>query len=164
VVLYARPTAARRAYDVGVMTLELFAEQHPDAEIHLYGERIGRLPFRYVDHGLITPDELNAIYNRCFAGLSLSMTNVSLVPHEMLASGCIPVVNDADHNRIVLDNPFVRYAPPTPHALAAALADVAAEPDVSARADSASRSVSGIFWDDAGRQVESALITAVGSA
>ena len=49
----------------------------------------------------------------------LSATNVSLVPHEMLAAGCIPVVNDAEHNRMVLDNAHVAYAPATPFELAA---------------------------------------------
>jgi hypothetical protein len=39
----------------------------------------------------------------------------------MLAAGCIPIVNDAEHNRVVLDYPHVRYTPATPHALAAAL-------------------------------------------
>ncbi len=88
------------------------------------GSVLGDCASRYIDHGLCTPDELNAIYNRCFAGLSLSLTNVSLVPHEMLSAGCIPVVNDAQHNRVVLDNDHVVYAPPSPAALAAALSDV----------------------------------------
>ena len=72
--------------------------------IHLYGEPAGRLPFAATEHGLLPPEQLNTLYNRCIAGLVLSATNVSLVPHEMLAAGCIPVVNDAEHNRIVLDN------------------------------------------------------------
>ena len=66
------------------------------------------------------------------------MTNVSLVPHEMLSAGCIPVVNEAEQNRVVLDNPFVRYAPPTPQALAGALGDVVATKNFAALATSAS--------------------------
>ena len=85
------------------------------------------------------------------------MTNVSLVPHEMLAAGCIPVVNDAEHNRIVLDNPHVRYAPPTPHALASALDEVVAVKDCTSRAASASASVSSASWDIAGVIVEQCL-------
>lgn len=75
-------------------------------------ERVGPTPFRCVDHGLASPTELNAIYNCCFAGLSLSLTNVSLVPLEMLAAGCIAVVNDAAHNRIVLEIPISATLPP----------------------------------------------------
>jgi hypothetical protein len=157
VVFYARPDAPRRAFELGVLGLQLFAKRHPDITIHFYGKRIGALPFSFKDHGLLRPSELNAIYNRCFAGLSLSMTNVSLVPHEMLSAGCIPVVNDAEHNRIVLDNNFVRYAPPTPHALADALSDVVTTKDFAALAASASSSVSSASWEEAGRIVEKSI-------
>ena len=157
VVFYARPDAPRRAFELGVMALQLFAERHPDIAIHFYGKRIGTLPFSFKDHGLLRPSELNDLYNRCFAGLSLSMTNVSLVPHEMLSAGCIPVVNDAEHNRIVLDNNFVRYAPAIPHALADALSDVVTAKDFAALAASASASVSSASWDEAGRVVEKSI-------
>lgn len=48
------------------------------------------------------------------AGLTLSLTTVSLVPLEMLAAGFIPVVNDADHSRIVLANPLSATQPHIP--------------------------------------------------
>jgi glycosyltransferase involved in cell wall biosynthesis len=157
IVFYARPDAPRRAFEIGLAALQLFAERRPDIKIHLYGDRIGTLPFRYVDHGLIRPRELNEIYNGCFAGLTLSMTNVSLVPHEMLSAGCIPVVNDAPHNRLVLDNAFVCYAPPTPHALMQSLEKIVDTKDFSALAMAASRSVSSISWDAAGKIVEDSI-------
>jgi glycosyltransferase involved in cell wall biosynthesis len=157
IAFYAKPASPRRAFEQGVMALQLVAERHPDVTIHLYGDRIGKLPFRFVDHGVVTPDELNRIYNRCFAGLSLSMTNVSLVPYEMLAAGCIPVVNEAEHNRVVLDNPFVRYAPPTPHALAQALSDVVTTKDFPALAAAASASMATASWPAAGVAAEQAM-------
>ena len=156
IVFYARPRTPRRAFELGVMALQLFAARHPEITIHMYGNRIGQLPFPFIDHGVLRPHELNFIYNRCIAGLSLSMTNVSLVPHEMLSAGCIPVVNDADHNRIVLDNPFVRYAPPTPHGLVTALDEVLANNTVEQRI-SASRSVSSASWGAACAVVEQAM-------
>ena len=160
---YCRPSTPRRAHELAMAALELFAEQHPDVEIHLYGERLQALPFPATQHGLLTPAELDALYNRCVAGLTLSATNVSLVPHEMLSSGCIPVVNDAEHNRVVLDNDYVRYARATPFDLAAALADLcqAGAQERAARARVASESVSGSSWADAGRQVERAVRGAV---
>jgi hypothetical protein len=106
---------------------------------------------------VVTPARLNEIYNLCFAGLSLSLTNVSLVPYEMLASGCIPVVNDAVHNRMVLDNPHIRYAPLTPHSLAAALEAVVTMPDFEEVSKLAAESVASASWDDAGAAVDSAL-------
>jgi O-antigen biosynthesis protein len=161
VVFYARPHAPRRAFELGKLTLELFAERHPDVRIHLYGERVGAIGPRSTDHGLVTPDELNAIYNRCFAGLSLSMTNVSLVPHEMLAAGCIPVVNDAPHNRVVLANDHVRYAEASPHELARALSDVVTLDPFPAAA--AAASVRDRSWDAAGHELEKVLHRQLGS-
>ncbi|GAA1276767.1 glycosyltransferase family 1 protein [Saccharothrix xinjiangensis] len=157
VVFYARRLAPRRATEIGLLALELFADRHPDLAIHTYGEKIGALGPRHVDHGLISPDRLNDLYNRCYAGLTLSMTNVSLVPHEMLAAGCVPVVNDAPHNRVVLDNDHVRYAPATPHDLARALTDVVTAPDFATLARTASTSVSSRSWDAAGHQLEKLL-------
>jgi hypothetical protein len=106
---------------------------------------------------VLRPDQLNQVYNRCFSGLTLSMTNASLVPHEMLSAGCIPVVNEAKHNHVVLDNPFVHYAAPTPHALADALHTVASTEDFDALAALASASVSSMSWDAAGMMVEQCL-------
>jgi hypothetical protein len=156
-IFYARPEAARRGFELGLMAMEVFAARNPDIDLHFYGDTIGKLPFRVIDHGRVSPDQLNRIYNQCFAGLSLSLTNVSLVPHEMLAAGCIPVVNEAVQNRIVLDNPFVRYAPPTPHALASELEALIRTPDFDSLSQAAAASVRSATWDDAGATVDAIL-------
>jgi hypothetical protein len=153
-VFYARPEAPRRAFELGLMAMEIFAGRHPEIELHFYGNKIGKLPFRFVDHGSVVPGQLNQIYNRCYAGLSLSMTNVSLVPHEMLAAGCIPVVNDAAHNRIVLANPFICYAPPYPQALASELEALVMRPDFHSFSRAAAASVRSVTWDHAGATVD----------
>ena len=154
IAFYARIGNARRAVELGMLALELFARRQPDCDIHVYGERIEDLSFRRVNHGLVSPPQLNEIYNRSFGGLSLSLTNVSLVPHEMLSAGCIPVVNDAEHNRIVLDNPYVRYAEPTPQALAAALEEIVTAPNFADLSRRGAESVVSVGWDDAGAAVD----------
>lgn len=154
VVFYARRETARRGFELGLMALEVFAARRPDVEIHIYGDKIGKLPFAFVDHGHVTPDQLNNIYNRCFAGLSLSFTNVSLVALEMLAAGCIPVVNDTLEVRTDLENSFVRYAPPYPQALAAELEALVVTPDFDSLSQAAAASVRGTTWDDAGAAVD----------
>jgi glycosyltransferase involved in cell wall biosynthesis len=159
IVFYAKPGAPRRAFELGAMALELFSKRHPDVHIHLYGSYGNSLPVKFTDHGVLRPNELNDIYNRCFAGLSLSMTNVSLVPHEMLSAGCVPVVNDAVQNREVLENAYVRYAAPEPHALAAALHEVVATADFGRLAQAAAASVKLMKWEKAGEQFEQCLRT-----
>jgi hypothetical protein len=154
VVFYARPEAARRGFELGLMALEMLADRQKNLEFHLYGEKLGKLPARFIDHGRVSPLELNNIYNQCYAGLSLSLTNASLVPHEMLAAGCIPVVNDALHNRIVLDNAYVRYAPPNPTALAMELENVVTTNDFDSVSRRAAESVSSSGWDESGATVD----------
>lgn len=150
IVFYARRETARRGFELGLMVLEVFAARRPDIEIHIYGDKMGKLPFSFVDHGRIAPDEINSIYNRCYAGLSLSFTNVSLVALEMLAAGCIPVVNDTIQVRTDLDNPFVHYAPAYPQALAAQLETVVTANDFDSLSSAAAASVSSTTWEDAG--------------
>lgn len=156
VCFFARPSTPRRAFGLGMAALDLFAARHPEVDVHLYGEPPGRPPFDAIDHGLLKPEQLNDLYNRCVAGLVLSATNVSLVPYEMLAAGCIPVVNDAEHNRVVLDNSEVVYAPATPFELANALDALVERPAPERReaARNAAASVRGTTWDQAGSTVE----------
>jgi glycosyltransferase involved in cell wall biosynthesis len=155
VCFYSKPDTARRAHELAVLALELFARRHPEIDIHLYGVEAKRLPFAATDHGLQTPEQLNALYNRCIAGLVLSATNVSLIPHEMLASGCIPVVNDAEQNRLVLDNDHVAYANATPFELADALCALVERPaaERAVAAAAAAASVQATTWDQAGETI-----------
>ena len=153
-VFYARPDAARRGFELGLMAMELFARRHPEIDLHFYGDTMGSLPFRIINHGRTTPEKLNQIYNQCYAGLSLSLTNVSLVPHEMLAAGCIPVVNDALQNRIVLDNPFVRYAAPYPEALVHELESLVYSSEFNSISRAAATSIRSATWEDAGATVD----------
>jgi O-antigen biosynthesis protein len=121
----------------------------------VYGEPV-RFQFPVQHHGLMTPDQLSELYNRCVAGLVLSATNVSLVPQEMLAAGCIPVVNDAAQNHLVLDNDQVVYAPATPFDLADALSELVSQPSEvrTTRARGAAASVRSHQWAEAGREFE----------
>jgi glycosyltransferase involved in cell wall biosynthesis len=163
VCYFCRPSTPRRAHELAIAALELFAARHPETPIHIYGEPPGALPFAAVDHGLLEPRRLGELYRGCVAGLILSATNVSLVPHEMLAAGCIPVVNEAEHNRVVLANEEVAYSRPTPADLAETLSGLvsAPAPERVARAAAATASVADVSWDRAGRQVEEILIAAV---
>jgi glycosyltransferase involved in cell wall biosynthesis len=159
VCYYCRPSTPRRAHELAVAALDLFATRHPEVDVHLFGEPSGRLGFRATHHGFLDPAGLARLYNRCVAGLVLSATNVSLVPHEMLGCGCIPLVNDAEHNRVVLDNPHVAYAPATPFELAAALDALVRRPatERDAGAAAAAASVSTTTWAQAGAEVERIL-------
>jgi glycosyltransferase involved in cell wall biosynthesis len=161
IVFYARREAARRGLDLGLMTLQRFAERRPSVPIHIYGDRLGSLSFPYTDHGSINCDQINEIYNKCQAGLSLSFTNVSLVALEMLAAGCLPVVNDTPSIRMDLQNSHVTYAQANPAALCAGLEKVLERSDREELARSAAKSVQSVRWEDAGMAFDRILRTSL---
>lgn len=159
VFFYARPVTARRGFELGIMALEELARSRPGVTIHLAGWDVSsyRLPFPYVGHGAMDVTDLNELYNRCGVALVLSLTNLSLLPLELLAAGVIPVVNDGPNNRLVSDNPFIEYCPASPSALARRMADVLDRPDLGAHAAAAAASVEGTGWEGSGVQFVRAL-------
>jgi glycosyltransferase involved in cell wall biosynthesis len=159
VVFYARPDTARRGFELGMVALELFAQRHPRVPIHLIGQDVHwhRPSFDYISHGHTTPAELAAIYNRSVAGLVLSLTNLSLLPAELLAAGCIPVMNDAECTRASFDNPYTKWSDSDPRLLADALCEVVEAPERAETAAKAASSVGPLSWDLVADQLEAGL-------
>lgn len=156
VVFYARPGMPRRGYRLGLLALERFHQRRPDQEIHLFGADVGDLSFPAVVHGTVPPRRLNELYNQCAAGLVLSFTNISLVADEMLAAGCVPVVNDSPDTRADFDGAHAVWARPTPFSLAVAL-DRAVSESTPARACAAAAGVQSNNWPATGREVVTIL-------
>lgn len=159
IFFYARPGTTRRGFELGIMALDTFARERPDYTINLAGSDVSRydIPFRYKNLGSLPVTELNALYNRCAAGLVLSLTNMSLLPLELLAAGVIPVVNDAPNNTMVSSNPFIDYAPASPRALADHLIATVDRADLPEYARRAAASVGTNGWDESGRQFVAAF-------
>ncbi len=154
IFFYARPGTTRRGYELGIMTLDNFARERPDYVINLAGWDVSRypIPFPYVNLGTLPVGKLNELYNRCAAGLVLSLTNMSLLPLELLAAGVIPVVNDAPNNTMVSSNPFIEYTPASPRALADRLIAVVDRADLPEHSRKAAQSIGTEGWDGSGRQ------------
>jgi glycosyltransferase involved in cell wall biosynthesis len=149
VVFYAKRINARRGFALGVLALREFHRRHPEQPIHVFGDPTVTLPFPGTNHGVLRPQELSALYNRCAAGIAMSFTNLSLVPDEMLACGVIPVVGESAYSKASIDNPFLRWVSPTPLGLADALSEVVRgnAPDPAEIA----ASIRTTPWDDAKR-------------
>jgi glycosyltransferase involved in cell wall biosynthesis len=154
VVFYAKPDVPRRGYRLAVLALEEFHRRHPEQPIHVYGHDASDIAAPVVQHRRITPRELNDLYNSAVAGFALSFTNITLVAAEMLASGCIPVVNDSADSRADLDNPNVVFVPPTPASLADGLCRAVERADPR-QARAAAASISRDNWAVAGSGVVS---------
>jgi glycosyltransferase involved in cell wall biosynthesis len=165
VLFYARPSSARRGFELGVLALEQFHKTHPDCEIELIGEEIDRwqLPFPCTRHGVLEPEQLCELYNRCSAGLVLSFTNMSLVPLELLACGCLPVVNDAANTRAVPFADDLHFAEPTPSALAAALERASLAAGRAEVVSGAAQRARELDWEQANRRIEEVLREQLGA-
>lgn len=163
VLFYARPVTPRRSFEAGVYSLELFKRMNPKSTIHMVGWDVSKykLPFKYVNHGTLKLEELNELYNKCAAGLVLSLTNMSLLPLELLSSGTIPVVNEGQNNRMVSDNPYIHYTEPDIVQIAKSLDYEVNRKDQVSNSKKAAESVENLSWDVSGEQFIKAFKKAI---
>lgn len=160
ICFYARPVTERRAFEIGVIALEKFHKKHPDYQIEFFGWDVSnyQIPFPYINRGIITHDELAELYHQSAACLVLSLTNVSLLPLELLAASCIPVMNEGENNSMVLgENKYIHYSPTSPVQLADELSKVVERKDIDTYAKKASESVKSLSWDDSYKKVENII-------
>lgn len=159
ILYYARPVTPRRGFELGSLALKIFHERHPEYEIHCLGWDLSRydMPFPYVNHGILSPKELNDLYNECVGGLVLSFTNMSLLPLEMLSAGCIPVMNDAVHTRMATYADYLKYAKTSPTAIAEALHEVVTNPNQLKTSQEASKYAQNFKWGKSNEKLEKIL-------
>lgn len=159
VVFYARPDSPRRGFELGILALEVFHKEHPEYEIDLVGWDVSRydIPFQYINHGIIDIPSLNKLYNQAAAGLVLSLTNMSLLPLELMGSGCIPVVNRSETTTDVGYNKYIEYADPTPLELAEGLSRAIEAAKNGAYIHEMSRYTRGFSWNDFNHDFEEAI-------
>lgn len=156
-VLYLNPSSERRGLRLALLAMAELHRRHPEVEIATFGGDRVDLPFPATRLGVQTPEALARLYNRSITGLALSFTNISLIAEELLACGVIPVVNDHPYARADLAHPDVRWALPTPGALADELCAAVEAPDREERARRAAAAVRSGHWAPA----QAVLVAAV---
>jgi hypothetical protein len=108
----------------------------------------------------LTPDKLAELYSSATVGLSLSPTNPSFVPIEMLACRC-PVVELQSETveGLLVDGVNALLAEPTPAALAAAVCRLLEDQALRERlASNGYHMAQGLSWERSARQVEAVLL------
>jgi hypothetical protein len=164
VIFYARPVTERRAFELGVIALDIFHKKHPDYAIELFGWDISeyKIPFPFKNRGILSHEELAKLYHESVSCLVLSLTNVSLLPLELLAAGCIPVINEGDNNSMVLGkNNYIRYAALSPMQLAKELTNTVKVKHINKVAQEASESVKTSSWEASYKKMEAILLREV---
>lgn len=154
IFFYARPVTPRRGFELGLMTLQEFARLRPEVAINFAGWDVSDwdIPFAFNNLGGLDISQLNDVYNKCAAALVISMTNMSLLPLELISAGVAPVVNSGSNNEMVSSNPFIQYRSANPSVLAQALVDVVDSPDQILNSQSMSHSVKNHSWDVSAQQ------------
>jgi len=97
IFFFARPLGGeRRAFEIGMAALSIVKKRHPNLEIILAGFnglKRYEIPFDAKIMGDLTLEQTAELYRTCDIGLVFSMTNLSLVPIQLMASGCLVISN-----------------------------------------------------------------------
>jgi glycosyltransferase involved in cell wall biosynthesis/SAM-dependent methyltransferase len=167
VIFYARDVTPRRAVPLGLLALEELHRRRPDLRFVLFGDTDPiDAPFPYTHLGIASPAELAWAYSQATVGLSLSLTNYSLIPQEMLACGlpCVELAGRAIEGVFGADGP-IELAPADPIELADAMERLLTDPALWER-----RATEGIAfarertWERASGEVEAGLREALRAA
>jgi O-antigen biosynthesis protein len=123
VFFYARPGTERRGLELGILALALVAQALPGTQFVFAGvaQQDWNLPFVPEYVGVLRLDQLSELYRSCDAALVLSHTNLSLLPIELMASGCPVVSNRGPQVEWMLNTENCILCDPEPRALAQAM-------------------------------------------
>ena len=93
IFFYARPVTERRNFELGLLALNEIAKRRADVEVIFAGWDIRNytIPFRHKNLGSLRQDKLADLYAQCDMCLVLSVTNLSLLPLEVMASNSVAV-------------------------------------------------------------------------
>lgn len=161
VAFYARPSTARRAYEIGVEALALVKQRYPEVEILFFGANEVPAPnFPVNNLGVRNPYELVSLYSSCDVGLVISLTNPSFVPFEMMACKCAVVdVRSERVEGLLEDRKNALLAEPTPESLADAILELLWDRELRNQiVEYAYEQVRTRSWQASARQLERALI------
>ena len=110
---YARPVTARRAFELGLLTLNEITKRKPEVEVVFAGWDVSNyeIPFKHLNAGSVRLDQLADLYAQCDMCLVLSNTNLSLLPLEVMASNSVAVCTKGansewlvnDENAVMVD-------------------------------------------------------------
>jgi len=163
IIYYARKFTPRRGYELAMEAFKIFHEKHPEVKIGLFGDNdlCDFLPFEYKNYGVLSHKELAHLYSNVIAGLSISLTNYSLMPQEMMACG-MPVLEIKGENTTTIfgeDPNFIHLSNPNPYSIADGLSKIVQ--DQKYRMQLSERGleyVEKLDWEKSARMIEEAVL------
>jgi glycosyltransferase involved in cell wall biosynthesis/GT2 family glycosyltransferase len=160
IVYYARLETPRRAVPIGLLALAELHRRRPGLRIVMFGsDEPLATSFPYEHAGIASPIELSWLYSEAAVGLSLSLTNFSLIPKEMMACGlpCVELTG-ASAESIFGGRGPLELAPPDPGAIADSVERLLDDRDLWRRRSREGEAfVASHTWDRATDQVEAGI-------
>ncbi|WP_105244572.1 glycosyltransferase [Psychrobacter sp. Marseille-P5312] len=161
IAFYARHFTERRAVELGLLALEQLGKWGLPIEVHTFGAplKTNSAPFKLVDHGVVSPNQLAEFYKDCDLGIVFSATNYSLIPQEMMACG-IPVCElDTESTRAIFNEDIVKFLNPNPRIMAEQIKSLLFKyEELNAMAERATEWVNQFSWEKSARIVEQGIL------
>lgn len=106
VFFYARPITPRRAWELGLLAMTELSRRMPEMEAVLAGYDVGdyEIPFRHINAGTVKPRQLAEYYGQSDICLVMSLTNLSLLPLEVMGSGGVIATQGGPNNEWMISN------------------------------------------------------------
>ncbi len=166
VFYYARPYTERRAFELGILALEELAKSVPNLEVVFAGQKLVgyEFGFQYKDMGILALDQLCDVYSQCDMCLVLSMTNLSLLPMEIMASGSVVVSNKGPNNEWLLNDNNAIMVEAEPKSIATQMAYYFEHPaELQQKREQGIACVNQYTWEDEIRKVYQFMVQSIDS-
>lgn len=131
VFFYARPVTPRRAWELGLLALMELHKKIPELEVVFAGWDISNyyIPFAHLNAGSVPLNELADLYAQCDVCFVMSLTNLSLLPLEVMASNGVIAIQNDENNAWMVNNSNAVIIDCDPVNIAETLADYLNHPE-----------------------------------
>jgi glycosyltransferase involved in cell wall biosynthesis len=167
VIYYARPATPRRGWELALYGLKRLKELRPETRIVLFGYDLAgiHVPFEHESVGVLNARQLGALYRQAQVALVCSLTNYSIAPQELMASGCLVVdIESATTRAVFSDQENCLLAKPHAEGIAQSLKQALDDKTLANRVRvGATKHVTGLSWQKAGEAVEKIIRDAFGT-
>ncbi len=122
-LFYARPSTPRRGFELAMLAFEQLLYKVNNVEIVLAGCDFSsfKLPENISSVGIVPMQDLPKLYRSCDAALIISFTNISLLPLDLMASGCAVISNTGPQIEWLLNEKIAMLTEPDPYSLSCTL-------------------------------------------
>jgi glycosyltransferase involved in cell wall biosynthesis len=155
-LFYARPSTPRRGFELAMLAFEKLLARVDNVQIVLAGCDFSayELPPHMKSVGIVPMRDLPSLYRSCDAALIISFTNVSLLPLDLMASGCAVISNSGPQVEWLLNEQIASLAKADPDSLSLAIENLLTNNHLrQEKIERAQHFVSNLQWKEAAKVI-----------